>query len=168
MKNRFFWLGASLIGLLVGCTTNTTVRAPVGPNPTESVSDQPTGRLEVFSALEKCRDGNDFDPDPAWHQHTDYTVYTGQGKRVRHVFNTVGHYEEAPRVIRLPPGEYFVKARAQGYLLVTVPVIIQAGRTTRLHLDAAWNPPRQLSKAHFVSMPGGYDIGWSGTYIGTR
>jgi hypothetical protein len=119
-----------------------------------------TGQLEVYSALQTRRDGNEYDPDPLWHQHTDYTVYDSDGKRVEHVFNTIGHYEEAPRVITLPAGRYVVSARAQGYLRVRVPVEIEGGRTTRVHLDAKWKPPVNTPKAELVEVPGGYPVGW--------
>ena len=90
-------------------------------------------------------------PNPAWHQHTDYTVYDSAGKRVRHVFNTVGHYEETPNVITLPAGSYVVMARAQGLLRVQVPVVIVGGRMTHVHLDAKWNIPTDTPKTELVA-----------------
>jgi len=119
-----------------------------------------TGELEVFSALQKCRDGNEFDVNPAWYQHTDYTVYNLKRERIKHVFNTVGHYAEAPCLITLPSGEYLVQAQAQGYLRVTVPVVIEPGQTTRVHLDATWKPSTQSPKMQLVSTPSGYPVGW--------
>jgi hypothetical protein len=160
MKNIPVILGTALVSLLLGCTSTPVALAPVGPNPAGPLNMATTGRLEVFSAQHTCRDGNEFDPSPSWYQHTDYTVYNLNGKRVRHVFNSVGHYEEAPAVITVPPGRYLVSARAQGYLRVKVPVVIESGRTTRVHLDAKWNPPAGTPKAELVEVPGGYPVGW--------
>jgi hypothetical protein len=79
---------------------------------------------------------------------------------VRHVFNTVGHYEETPNMITLPAGSYVVVARAQGLLRVKVPVVIEGGRTTRVHLDAKWNVPTDTPKTELVQILGCYPVGW--------
>jgi hypothetical protein len=42
---------------------------------------------------------------------------------------------DGPREVGLPPGNYRVKARANGYGTVSVPVKIEPHRTTRIHLD---------------------------------
>ncbi len=160
MKMITVVLGAAVSCALAGCVSAPMTLAPVGPNPAGRVSASEEGQLEVFSKLQLHHDGNEYDPNPAWYQHTDYVVYDMQGKRVRHVFNTVGHYEQAPSVTSLPPGEYRVVARAQGYLRVTVPVVIEAGRTTRVHLDAQWQAPMGTRETELVEVPGGYPVGW--------
>jgi len=114
MNKNSVLFGAYLTLLLLGCSSAPVALAPVGPNPYGAVGANTTGQLEVFSALQECRDGNEFDTNPAWYQHTDYDVYNLAGKRIKHVFNTVGHYDEAPRVIALPAGDYLVKARGAG------------------------------------------------------
>src|SRR5580692_1325102 len=134
MKNILIVLGTVLTSLLLGCASTPVALAPVGPNPSGPVHMAATGQLEVFSAVQTERDGNEYDPNPAWYQHTDYTIYDSTGQRVQHVFNSVGHYSQAPNVISLPAGNYLVKARAQGHLQVKVPVMIRSGRTTRVHL----------------------------------
>jgi hypothetical protein len=160
MKRIPIIFGTAIASLLLGCSTTPVALAPVGPNPTRAANMSANGQLEVYSALQTQRDGNEYDPDPAWYQHTDYMVYDLNGKRVRHVFNTVGHYEEAPNVITLPAGSYLVAARAQGLLQVKVPVVIESGRTTRVHLDAKWRVPAGTSKGELVEIPGGYPVGW--------
>jgi hypothetical protein len=160
MKKIPVILGTALTSLLLGCASTPVALAPVGPNPSGRASMAATGQLEVFSALQTRHDGNEYDPNPAWHQHTDYTVYDSAGKRVRHVFNTVGHYEETPNVITLPAGSYVVMARAQGLLRVQVPVVIVGGRMTHVHLDAKWNIPTDTPKTELVQIPGGYPVGW--------
>lgn len=160
MKRIPCCFGAVLTLCLLGCTSKPLTLGPVGPNPASLVGTTATGQLEVFSATETERDGNEYDINPAWHQHSDYTVYSLRGQRVRHVFNSVGHYAEAPRVISLPAGKYLVKAHAKGDLDIAVPVLIERGRTTKVHLDDNWHLPPQTPKSEIVSIPYGYPVGW--------
>jgi hypothetical protein len=82
------------------------------------------------------------------------------GKRIKHVFNSIGHYNEVPRTITLPPGEYLVRAETKNRMRVDVPVVIEQGRTTRVHLEAHWEPPTEITKAELVSLPDGFPVGW--------
>ena len=148
-------LGTALTSLLLGCATTRVAVAPVGPNPAGSITPMANGQLEVFSAERARRDGNELDPNPVWFQHADYDVFNQQGKWIEHVFNTMGHYAEAPRVIQLPVGSYVVKAQASGYLRLAVPVVIEQGRTTRVHLDASWKPLDQHSEDGIGASPRG-------------
>ncbi|MGD0613874.1 MAG: hypothetical protein ABSA69_00345, partial [Verrucomicrobiota bacterium] len=116
-----------------------------------------TGQLQVFSALQGRSEGD----DPAWFQHTGYTVCTPSGKTLLRVNNTAGYYEKAPRSITLPEGRYLVKAQAKDYLRVHVPVVIERGRITRVHLDDAWALPATSKETEVVSVPAGYPVGWS-------
>jgi len=76
------------------------------------------------------------------------------------VSNNVGYFDKSPCRITLPAGRYFIKARAQGYLLAAVPVLVEPGRTTRVHLDANWKPPPGTSKSELIYSSNGYPIGW--------
>jgi hypothetical protein len=98
--------------------------------------------------------------NPTWYQHTAYYIYDLHGKIVKHVDNTIGRYEQAPKLLPLPAGRYLVKAKANDFLWVAVPVTIERGRTTRVHLADNWKPPLDTSKAELVSMPNGNPIGW--------
>lgn len=53
-----------------------------------------------------------------------------------------------------------MKAQANDYLWVSVPVTIERGQTTKLHLDDNWKPPSDTSKAELVSLPNGNPVGW--------
>ncbi|HEX4348942.1 MAG TPA: hypothetical protein VH251_01075, partial [Verrucomicrobiae bacterium] len=143
------------MSLLVGCSTPVAV-GPVGPNPYALENSTKNGQLEVFSALTPRTEGD----DPTWYQHTDYTVYNQRGDAVKHVNNTVGHYATEPRLIDLPPGQYLVKAEAKDYPSVTVPVVIDPGRMTKVHLDGTWRPADNRKTA-FVRLPAGNPVGWS-------
>lgn len=149
-------LAAGVASLMVGCSTPSTTLAPVGPNPNRVQTASALGQLEVFSALTGRSEGD----NPSWYQHSRYLVYNRLGKRLESVGNTVGYYAEMPRLISLPPGDYLVKAQAKGHWWVEVPVKIERGRTTRVHLDAAWQMPPGTSKSELVSIPAGYPIGW--------
>ena len=156
MKNIHLLMGAGLAALLAGCATTPVALAPVGPNPAGSRSGVSEGGLQVFSSLVGRSEGN----NPSWYQHTDYSIYDLNGKLVKHVDNTIGYYEKAPRRVTLPAGRYFLKAQANDYLWVDVPVTIERGQTTRVHLDDNWKLPATASKAELVSLPNGNPAGW--------
>lgn len=147
--------------VLIGCSSTPVVLAPVGPNPTGIRSAASQGELQVFSSLEEeSDDQNQGSSDPIWHQHTDYTIYDTQGNRVERVDNTTGHYARSPRLVALPAGQYVVKAEAKDYFVAEVPVTIEPGRTTKVHLDGKWQPPANTSTNGLVSMPNGVPAGW--------
>jgi hypothetical protein len=162
MKNFLILLGIGLISLLVGCSTTAVVLAPVGPDPVGTESMASTGSLEVFSRFAKQRDDQSQGGDgmPGWYQHTDYSIYDLQGKPVKHVDNSTGHYAEVPERVALPAGRYFVKAQAKDYFWVKVPVTIERGRTTGVHLDDKWKPPTDAPKTELVTTPKGNPVGW--------
>jgi len=156
MKSINVLMGAGLVSLLAGCASTPVALAPVGPNPAGSRSMVPEGGLQVFSSLVGRSEGN----NPAWYQHSDYYIYDMTGKLVKHVDNTIGYYEKAPRRVTLPTGRYFLKAQANDYLWVDVPVTIKPGQTTRVHLDDDWKLRANVSKAELVFLPNGKPVGW--------
>jgi hypothetical protein len=114
------------------------------------------GGLQVFSSLVGRSEGD----NPTWFQHTDYYLYDLHGKRLRHMDNAIGYYEQAPRREALAAGRYLVKAEARDYLWVVVPVTVECGRTTSVHLDDNWKLPGDVPKGELVSMPNGNPVGW--------
>jgi hypothetical protein len=152
----------AVIPLLASCASQLITLAPVGPSPIAGGSSSiGTGYLQVFSSLDQQSDDqNQGSTDPVWYQHTDYNIYDTAGKLVKPVNNTVGHYLTSPRLVSLRPGNYTVKAQATEWLSVNVPVIIECGRTTKVHLDENWKPPAGTQKTEVVSAPGGYPVGW--------
>ena len=154
-----------VIPMLVSCASRPITLAPVGPNPFASrASSTGTGYLQVFSRLFLQNDDQNQSAsggDPSWYQHTDYNLYDAKGKLVKHVGNTVGHYSTSPRLVSLRPGSYTLRAQAKEWLSVKVPVIIEPGRTTKVHLDDNWGPPEGTPKTVVVTTPGGYPVGWS-------
>jgi hypothetical protein len=156
MKSIIILLGAGLVSFLAGCATTPIALAPVGPDPHGLQTTASDGNLEVYSGLVACFEGN----NPPWHQHSDYRIYDLQGRLVKYVGNAPGHYDQAPLLVSLPPGEYRLHARASDYLRVDVPVIIERGRTTKVHLDDRWRLPAYASNNELVSLPNGNPVGW--------
>lgn len=161
MKKIFIIPGIALISLLAGCSSTPVALTPVGPNPISLKSPGPNGQLEVFSYRHERSDNqNQGSTDPTWYQHTDYEIYTSNGRLVEHIENNNGHYGRAPRVVNLPAGKYFVSAYAVGRLPVRVPVVIERGQITRIHLDDNWKPPVGIVKTELVKLPDGKPVGW--------
>ncbi len=161
MRWMYVLLGIGLASLAVGCSTTPVALAPVGPAPAGHRSMTSKGQLQVFTSLaEQSDDQNQASEDSVWYQHADYDIDSLEGKRVKHVDNTIGHYEEAPRKVTLPTGRYVIRAQAKHYLQVQVPVVIEPGRTTRVHLDDKWRPPTRTPSRELVCLPNGNPVGW--------
>ena len=156
MKSMYLCLSAGLISMQAGCASTPVALTAVGPNPSVPASQVSNGRLQVFSSLVGRSEGD----NPAWYQHTGYEVYNVNGELVKHVDNTVGRYAEAPRQVTLTAGRYLVKAQAKDYFWVNVPVLIERGQTTRVHLDDHWQIPADVPKMELVSLPNGNPVGW--------
>ncbi len=156
MRVRPFYLWYGVIPLLASCASQPIALGPVGPPPWADVTFPATnGRLEVFSEI------REYDEDDAYYfPHSPYTIYTADGKRVRYVWNHHNHEDENPTVVKLPAGEYVIKADATLYGPVSVPVVIKPGQTTRVVLQPGWKPSGEYAASDLVRMPNGYPIGW--------
>jgi hypothetical protein len=90
------------------------------------------GRLVVYTGP---------DVHPHWgdslysYHYSDYEVRSDKDVMLKKVHNNVGGVVTSPAVVELEAGNYRVHARAPGRGWVEVPVIIQAGRQTTVHLD---------------------------------
>jgi hypothetical protein len=120
-----------------------------------------SGELQVYSKTEESRDsGNQAAQGmPVWYEHTDYGIYDAGGNFLREVLNSRGHYSRSPEVVILPAGKYMVKAQARGYFWVKVPLTVEAGERTVIHLDGDWTPPVETPKAELVTLPDGKPVG---------
>jgi len=161
MKNVRFFLLAGLVGAISGCATAPlVVKESVGPNPTIAASGEAEGKLTVYSATEEEHDvGN----QTAYYQRTAYIIYNSNGREIENVNeNNTSEFLALPRTVRLPPGAYQVKALAAvGFgERVVVPVMIEAGRNTELHLNGHWRPPSNAAKSDLVFAPEGFPVGW--------
>jgi hypothetical protein len=155
-----FWAGIAAV-VVAGCASGgAAINTPVGPNPTAAKSDDANGILKVFSAKEK-EDTVGF--EFPYSERTDYYIYDAQGNEVKGVHNNnQGEYGAVPKGIQLPPGHYKIKALAAVGLgeWVTVPVVVESGKTTEVHLNGQWKSPADAPGNELVYSPSGFPMGW--------
>lgn len=114
----------------------------------------------VFSAYDvHAPSMGDFDDIQ---RHTDYKVFSEAGKLLEVVHNHPIRSGEEPAQVDLPPGTYRVVANANGYGLVTVPVVIKANQVTTVHLEGggSWPNEAAFTQANSVRLPDGQIVGW--------
>ena len=148
----------AILPLLAGCASQTVTLSPVGPGPVNQDAVVPSGRLKVFSDTESHCIGD----GPPYYPHTGYQIYDESGRFVKYVPNHIGVMDESPTLVSLPEGTFNVMAESSSYGRVTVPVIIQSGRTTVVHLDRGWRPSTKVVAKNWVHLPDGEVVGWSG------
>ena len=147
-----------LLLLLTSCASQSLLLEPVGPAQ-RTVSSGPigTGQLQVFTETDEY----EVDHDVPYFPHRDYQIYTPDGKRLQRIWNSQNHEDETPTIVNLPVGRYEVRADAEFYGPVRVPVQIRANELTKVVLQPGWKPKRPVSSNEVVSMPNGYAVGWS-------
>jgi hypothetical protein len=157
-------IAVSLLGaaaLMGGCVSQPhgLVLDPIGPPNPQSAGAGSIGTLVVFSACDAHADFNDL---PYLRHYTDYKITSKDGKLVQTVHNDNGPVPEGPKRVQLPVGTYSVVARANGYGVVTVPVIIRADQVTTVHLEGgpSWENRSQLNQSNPVRLPDGDIAGW--------
>ena len=165
---------------LAGCASvpNIAVSEPVGPVPANQVKAAGEGYLQVYSA----RLRQDVRPDLSqWEwdywdysfeknaftyglAHTDYIIRTNDGRTFRYVRNATNPADPKPALVPLPPGRYKVQAEAENadgrLVTVTLPVLVEPGRTTVAHLSGHWQPEAHFTDADVVRLPDGEIAGW--------
>jgi hypothetical protein len=148
-----------VIPLLASCASQPIALAPVGPRPVAGKQFLPSsgqGRLQVFTETEET----EVDHDVPYYPHRDYRIYAADGRRLQQVWNSQSREDNTPAVVSLPAGRYLIKADAELYGPVTVPVVIKPGQTTKVILQPGWKPSKEIAEADVVRMPDGYPIGW--------
>jgi hypothetical protein len=149
-----------------------TMSGLVGPAPTERAKASASSLLQVYSARVRAPidvnqeeflwnndfGKNDFLYEPA---HSDYTICTRNGKVLERVRNARNPNDPELTVVSLPPGDYEVKAKARNFGLVTIPVVIEAGKLTTVNLQRGENPVvESVAKANAVLLGGYRIVGW--------
>ncbi len=167
MKTYFKLVVSIALGaLLAGCAgmRSGVVLDPVGPTPASPAqANSGSGTLIVYSAYQVNANFNYSDPNRR--VHSDYKILDQDGKLVTRVHNATEDILKSAVQVTLPAGKYSVVARSNGYGIVTVPVIIEAGRETILHLEGGykWPDENEFNDANAVRLPDGEIVGWKGT-----
>jgi len=161
MKLHCIWMSISLIALVSGnafAQSGVSV-GTVGPSPRNPPVASTNGSLVVFSALDPNAHFNSL---PYHLFYSDYKILSAEGKLLRNVHNDSGKALEGPVSVTLPAGSYQVVAPANGYGTVTVTVLVEANRTTTLHLDGGGSWPNRASmlESNPIRLPDGRIIGW--------
>jgi hypothetical protein len=161
MKAHFFANFLAAAALLAGCVSHprAVVLDPIGPPSLPAAPAGSTGTLVVYSAFDTR---GDFNRLPYLRQYTDYQLLGEDGTLRQTVHNSNGLLVEAPKRLELPAGAYRVVAHANGFGLVTVPVVIRARQVTTVHLEggAAWPNNAALLRSNPVRLPDGEIAGW--------
>ena len=152
---------AALIPVLTSCQTSRHLGLePGGPRPVANSAGAldliGIGYLQVYSGTELRRVGR-----PKYYPHTDYTIYSNDGKVVEQVANASGPTDETPALVRLPAGFYKIEAEDDDYGRVTVPIVVESGRTTLVRLSSSDTPNKEQQHAsNVVRLPDGRWVGW--------
>ena len=161
MKSFRAWMLLLAASLLAGCAFGEggVVLAPVGPPPLKPEVPSSAGSLKVYTALDP---GAHFNSLPYHVFHGDYKILSEEGKFLKTVHNDSGTALEGPVRVYLPAGSYRVVAPANGYGTVTVSVLIEADRTTIVHLDGGGSWPNRAAMLQFdpIRLPDGRIVGW--------
>lgn len=151
----------AVAALVAGCVSppHGLVLDPIGPPNPQVAGAGSNGTLVVFSAFAPYGDFNDL---PCLHHYTDYKIVSADGTLQETVHNANRLLVEGPKRLELPVGCYRVVAHANGYGMVTVPVVIRAGETTNVHLEgsASWPDNSALLGSNPVRLPDGEIAGW--------
>jgi hypothetical protein len=117
------------------------------------------GTLVVYSALDQSPHFNTSDYHACY---SDYEVLSEDGRVVKKVTNDAGTIVEGPAEVKLTPGNYRVRARANKYGVVTVPVLVEPHVVTTVHLDGggARSGSDEIAHRNAVTLPKGEIVGW--------
>lgn len=162
MKILSICAASAFVLALTGCVSERDhlVLAQVGPVRASVPDKSSEGFLKVYSAYDagahfysRNYDGREF---------SDYSIFDATGQLIRKVQNSTDSILEAPATISLPPGQYKVIARANGYGNVTVPVVIKRDQQTVLHLEGGGTASEFAGTApnETVCLPDGRIVGY--------
>jgi hypothetical protein len=149
-------LSVAIAVLVASCASAppTIVHDAVGPGFAIANQEQ-NGFLMVYSATE----WTNYDDGPGLLSYTNYRIDAADGTLFQEVSN--GDYE--PTRVTLPKGTYTVVAWSDTSGEVSVPVAIEAGRTTVVHLEMEkdWKEASaRVRSADLVQLPNGQPIGF--------
>jgi hypothetical protein len=163
MKILFGIVFAAIIALLSSCASvnHHLTLDPVGPLPGQSMGATTSkGTLVVYSGYRVNADFNARDAHRS--EFSDYSIYTMDGQLLKRVHNNDGTILQQVVPVSLPAGRYSVIARANGYGLVSVPVVIKSQQSTVICLESGvkWPGDSAISQTNAVCLPDGQVVGW--------
>jgi hypothetical protein len=149
---------AGALVCIVGCASapRVAVQEPVGPSQRIAAGTATRGSLVVYSARRPANVNlnaeaflwnndsgrNEFMYEPA---HTAFVIYDSDGGVFQRVRNAGRTNVEDPTVVSLPTGAYTVEAEAEvsatSTVTVAIPVVVEPGQTTTVHLEPSWQRP---------------------------
>jgi hypothetical protein len=150
-------IGLSLFASLLatGCAVAppTAARETVGPRVTAATAAR-HGFLQVYSrSIWTTAD----DLETSLLSYTDYDIKSANGATLKRVING----DDEPERVELPDGRYTVVDQADVSGTVSVPVAIEAGRITVVHLDQeAEQAFAGIAPTDLVRLPDGQAIGF--------
>jgi len=149
-----------MIVYAAGCTSAQTplVLGTVGPRQylPEVNSIEPRGSLVVYTAFDSSSVTGDDQP-----RHSDYELRSSDGQLIKRVFNRAHGIGDEPATVDLVPGRYVIEARATRARRVSVPIAIEADRTTCLRLDGSEpTGSKHAAASELVRLPDGTPVGW--------
>lgn len=145
-----------MIPLLAGCASKPVVISPVGPGPARHQASFSRGFLKVYSDTETHEIGD----NSYYYPHTGYAIYAASGVPLKRVANHVGDMDESPMLVAMPVGHYTIEAESAAYGRVRVPVVVEDGRITTVHLNRDGKAPPKASADELVRLPDGEIVGW--------
>ena len=148
-------IGSAMVIAFAGCASQPLSLSSVGPKPARAEKPSDLGGLQVFTDLETHQVGE----GAYYYPHSSYEVYSSAGARVKTVENHLGPMDEKPTLVAMPAGHYTILGPSANYGNVRLPITIEAGKTTVIHLDGYWKPATS-ARDEVVYFPNGEAIGW--------
>jgi hypothetical protein len=133
---------------------------PVGPPSIQPTAASDKGTLVVFSAYNVTATSvGDYEHR---RHYSDYKIFSPDGKLLQIVHNDSNNVLSEATRVKLPAGTYRVLAHANGYGVVTVPVVIEKHEVTTVHLEGGgpWENEIAQNQANVVRLPDGRIVGW--------
>lgn len=154
LRNTILSVSTAVLAASCASAPPTIVHKTVGPGPTV-VNQEHNGFLKVYSATEWIA----YDDLPSLLKYTNYQIDAADGT----TFKEVANDDQEPTRVILPKGTYTVVAWSDTSGKVSVPVAIETGKTTIVHLEREkdWKEaPAGIDSDDLVRLPNGQPIGF--------
>jgi hypothetical protein len=163
LRNIAMSVATSILAAGCAVTPPTVVRETVGPR-IAALAEGQAGYLTVYSASVWITPPGD-EGNPSVLTYTDYDVLALDGSLFKHVVNG----DEEPVRVMLPKGRYIVAAESDAAGTINVPVAIETGRSTIVHLEQKQDAERAFAGIRsddLVRLPNGQAIGFRARQTG--